>query len=135
MSYKRRFQSLAFVAILSVLLTACILALSSLRVQPDSAYGVQWTAFMIFMVVIGGVGTLEGLIVGAVLFFLLREWLAQFGPMYLVVLGAVAIAVTLFAPQGLWGLVSRGRLRLFAVGHTVRLPALLEPHTARQEVS
>ncbi len=99
-----------------------ILALSSLRVQPDSVYSVQWTAFMIFMVVIGGVGTLEGPLLGAVLFFLLREWLAQFGAIYLVVLGAVAIAVTLFAPQGLWGVVSRGRLRLFAVGHTVRLP-------------
>jgi branched-chain amino acid transport system permease protein len=100
-----------------------ILALSSLRVQPDSIYSVQWTAFMIFMVVIGGVGTLEGPIVGAVLFFLLREWLAQFGVIYLVVLGAVAIAVTLFVPQGLWGVLSRGRFRLFGVGHTVRLPA------------
>lgn len=100
-----------------------ILALSSLRVQPDSVYSVEWTAFMIFMVVIGGVGTLEGPLVGAVLFFLLREWLAQFGVIYLVVLGAVAIAVTLFVPQGLWGVVSRGRFRLFAVGHTVRLPA------------
>jgi len=97
-----------------------ILALSSLRVQPDSVYSVQWTAFMIFMVVIGGVGTLEGPILGAVLFFLLREWLTQFGAIYLVVLGVVAIAVTLFVPQGLWGVVSRGRLRLFAVGHTVR---------------
>lgn len=104
-----------------------ILALSSLRVQPDSVYSVQWTAFMIFMVVIGGVGTLEGPLVGAVLFFVLREWLAQFGVIYLVVLGAVAIAVTLFAPQGLWGVVSRGRLRLFAVGHTVRLPATPNP--------
>lgn len=104
-----------------------ILALSSLRVQPDSVYSVQWTAFMIFMVVIGGVGTLEGPIVGAVLFFLLREWLAQFGAIYLVVLGAVAIAVTLFVPQGLWGVVSRGRLRLFAVGHTVRVPADPDP--------
>ena len=100
-----------------------IIALSSLRVQPDSIYSVNWTAFMIFMVVIGGVGTLEGPILGAVLFFLLREWLAQFGVVYLVVLGAVAIAVTLFVPRGLWGVLSRGRFRLFAVGHTVALPA------------
>ncbi len=100
-----------------------ILALSSLRVQPDSVYSVQWTAFMIFMVVIGGVGTLEGPLVGAVLFFLLREWLAQFGVTYLVVLGVVAIVVTLFVPQGLWGVISRGRFRLFGIGHTVALPA------------
>lgn len=104
-----------------------VLALSALRVQPDSVYSVQWTAFMIFMVVIGGVGTLEGPIIGAVLFFVLREWLAQFGALYLVVLGAVAIAVTLFAPQGLWGLVSRGRWRVFGVGHTLQMASADRP--------
>lgn len=109
-----------------------ILALASLRVQPDSVYSVQWTAFMIFMVVIGGVGTLEGPLVGAVLFFLLREWLAQLGVVYLVVLGAVAIVVTLFVPQGLWGVVSRGRFRLFAVGHSVRVPADASPAPAER---
>ena len=104
-----------------------MIALGSLRVQPDSVYSVQWTAFMIFMVVIGGVGTIEGPLVGAVLFFLLRDWLAQFGAVYLIVLGVVAIAVTLFVPQGLWGLVSRGRFHLFGVGHTVALPADPDP--------
>jgi len=101
-----------------------VLALQSLRVQPDSIFSVQWTAFMIFMVVIGGVGTLEGPLVGAVVFFLLQEQLADFGSTYLVLLGLVAVAVVLVAPQGLWGLLTRGRWGLFPVAHrVVRRPA------------
>jgi branched-chain amino acid transport system permease protein len=42
-----------------------LLASSSLRVQPDAAYSVNYTAFAIFMVVLGGIGTIEGPILGA----------------------------------------------------------------------
>lgn len=95
-----------------------LLALSSLRVQPDSVFSVQWTAFMVFMVVIGGVGTLEGPLVGAVVFFALQETLSDLGSVYLVVLGVVAILVVLFAPRGLWGLLDpHRRYGLFPVGH------------------
>jgi branched-chain amino acid transport system permease protein len=58
---------------------------------------------VIFIVVIGGIGTIEGPIVGTVIFFLLRETLADLGTTYLMILGAVAILVMLRAPQGLWG--------------------------------
>jgi branched-chain amino acid transport system permease protein len=76
---------------------------------------------MIFIVVIGGIGTVEGPIVGAVVFFVLQQWLSDLGTWYLVVLGLLAIAVTLFLPKGLWGLVSGGgRIRLFPVGYRLR---------------
>lgn len=95
-----------------------LLALSSLRVQPDSVFSVQWTAFMVFMVVIGGVGTLEGPLVGAVVFFALQETLSDLGSVYLVVLGVVAILVVLFAPRGIWGVLDPHRRHgLFPVGH------------------
>jgi branched-chain amino acid transport system permease protein len=95
-----------------------LLALSSLRVQPDSVFSVQWTAFMVFMVVIGGVGTLEGPLVGALVFFALQETLSDLGSVYLVILGVVAILVVLFAPRGLWGLLDpHRRYGLFPVGH------------------
>jgi branched-chain amino acid transport system permease protein len=70
--------------------------------------------------VIGGIGTLEGPIIGTILFFLLRETLADLGTTYLIVLGAVAIVVMLVAPQGPWGLI-RGRTspRLFPLGYRV----------------
>ncbi len=67
-------------------------------------------AFMIFIVVIGGMGTIEGPIVGVALFFLLREYLADFGEWSLILLGAVAVLL-LLAPEGLWGLIQR-RLRI-----------------------
>jgi branched-chain amino acid transport system permease protein len=95
-----------------------VIALSALQVQPDSIFSVQWTAFMIFMVVIGGVGTIEGPLVGAVVFYVLQRTLAQYGSTYLVVLGVVAIFVVLTAPRGLWGLVTGGRgATLFPVGY------------------
>lgn len=98
-----------------------IVALRALQVQPDSIYSVQWTAFMIFMVVIGGVGTMEGPLIGAVIFFVLQQTLAQYGSVYLIILGALAVVVILVAPQGLWGLVGRGRVTLFPVGYRARL--------------
>jgi branched-chain amino acid transport system permease protein len=79
--------------------------LQKLRISPDAAFSVNdWTAFVIFIAVIGGIGTIEGPIIGTILFFLLRETLADLGTTYLLVLGAVAIAVMLKAPRGLWGL-------------------------------
>ena len=97
-----------------------IVALRALQVQPDSIYSVQWTAFMIFMVVIGGVGTMEGPLIGAVIFFVLQQTLAQYGSTYLIILGALAVLIILVAPQGLWGLVGRGRITLFPVGYRAR---------------
>jgi branched-chain amino acid transport system permease protein len=96
-----------------------LVALDALRVQPDSVYGVQWSAFMIFMVVIGGIGTVEGPILGAVLLLALRELLAPFGAWYLVVLGVVAIGAALVARRGLWGLLP-ARATLFPTGYRLR---------------
>ncbi|MEX0428542.1 branched-chain amino acid ABC transporter permease [Nocardioides sp. DS6] len=104
-------------------LAGALIATSSLRVTPDSIYSVNYTAYMIFIVVIGGIGTIEGPILGAIVFYVLQQELAQHGTWYLVVLGAVAIAVVLVAPKGLWGLLSReGRLEVFPVGHRVTPP-------------
>lgn len=87
------------------------------RISPDSAFSViDWTAFVIFIVVIGGIGTIEGPILGVLVFFALQTLLADFGSWYLMVLGALGIAVMLFAPGGLWGLISdRTGLRLFPI--------------------
>ena len=62
---------------------------------------------MIFIVVIGGIGTIEGPILGVLVFFALQTLLADYGAWYLMVLGALGIGVMLFAPGGLWGLLSR----------------------------
>lgn len=81
--------------------------LQKLRISPDTAFSVNdWTAFIIFITVIGGIGRIEGPIIGTVVFFLLRQTLAGLGTAYLLIMGAVAIGVMLWAPRGLWGLIA-----------------------------
>ena len=98
------------VYVLTALGTAMIGALiflQKLRISPDTAFSVNdWTAFVIFITVIGGIGRVEGPIIGTIVFFLLRQTLADLGSLYLLMLGAVAIAVMLFAPKGIWGFVA-----------------------------
>jgi len=99
--------------VLVYIVTACgtatvgaLIFLQRLRVSPDAAFSVNdWTAFVIFITVIGGIGRIEGPIVGTIVFFALRQTLADLGTIYLLMLGAVAIAVMLTAPKGIWGLV------------------------------
>ena len=80
--------------------------LQRLRISPDAAFSVNdWTAFVIFITVIGGIGRIEGPIVGTVVFFALRQTLADLGTIYLLMLGAVAIVIMLAAPKGIWGLI------------------------------
>lgn len=74
-----------------------------LRISPASSFDVGWVVAAIFIVVIGGIGTLEGPVVGAVVFFSLRWLLADYGSWYWMVLGVVAVAVMVLFPKGLWG--------------------------------
>ena len=99
-----------------------LIFLQKLRISPDAAFSVNdWTAFVIFIVVIGGIGTIEGPIIGTLIFFALRETMAEFGTIYLMILGLVAIAVMLKAPKGVWGLVrDRFDLELFPVSYRVQ---------------
>ena len=108
-----------------------LIFLQKLRISPDAAFSVNdWTAFVIFIVVIGGIGTIEGPIIGTLIFFALRETLADLGTTYLFVLGVVAIAVMLKAPKGVWGLVrERFDLQFFPLGYRVTLHHDAKPET------
>ena len=84
-----------------------LIFLMKLRISPDTAFSVNdWTAFVIFITVIGGIGRIEGPIIGTVVFFIMRQTLADLGSLYLLIMGAVAIVVMLWAPKGLWGLIA-----------------------------
>jgi branched-chain amino acid transport system permease protein len=84
-----------------------LIFLMKLRISPDTAFSVNdWTAFVIFITVIGGIGRIEGPIIGTIVFFMLRQALADLGSLYLLMMGAVAIVVMLWAPKGLWGLIA-----------------------------
>ncbi len=60
---------------------------------------------MAFATIIGGLGTIEGPIIGTAVYIVLQQTLASYNAWYLIVLGLVAIVVALFARRGLWGLV------------------------------
>ena len=101
--------------------TGALLYLNLLRISPDAAFSINWTAYTIFIVVIGGLGTLEGPIVGTLVFFLLRELLADYGSWYMILLGTLAVVAMMRYPQGLWGLVAeRWDLRFFPVQRRIR---------------
>ena len=93
-------------AILTGAIGAAIL-LFKLRVTPGSAFSlIDWTAFVIFMVIIGGQGRIWGPVLGAILFFALRTIFADFGALYLILLGTAAIVVMVASPNGLVGLAA-----------------------------
>ena len=88
-------------------MVGALIYLQKARISPDAAFSVlDWTAYVIFIVVIGGIGTIEGPIVGVLVFYLLQTNLAHFGTWYLILLGLFAILVMLFAPKGIWGYLS-----------------------------
>jgi branched-chain amino acid transport system permease protein len=89
-------------------LVGALYFLQASRISPDAAFSLlDWTAYVIFIVVIGGIGTIEGPIIGAIIFVVLRALLAGYGPWYLILLGVLGIAVMLIAPKGLWGVFSQ----------------------------
>ena len=93
---------------------------NTLFIEPGSVFSVQWSAYMIFMVLVGGLGTFEGPLLGAILLFAIQTTFTQGGPWYLVGLGATAALFALVLPRGLWGVVEgRLGLRLLPVGYRV----------------
>jgi branched-chain amino acid transport system permease protein len=110
-------------------MTGALIYLNLLRISPDAAFSINWTAYTIFIVVIGGIGSLEGPLIGTALFFVTRELLSDFGAWYMILLGALAVGVMLLYPRGLWGLVSdRWDVRFFPVQRRLTLdPATREP--------
>jgi branched-chain amino acid transport system permease protein len=105
------------IAALMTGLTGALIYVQTARISPDAAFSVtDWTAYVIFIVVIGGIGRIEGPILGVLVFWGLQSLLSDYGAWYLLTLGLIAIAVMLFAPRGLWGLISdRTGLQLFPV--------------------
>ncbi len=103
--------------------------------QPRSFFGIQWSAYMIFMVLVGGIGRFEGPILGAIIFFLIETWFSAAGVWYLIVLGLTALLFSLFLPKGIWGYIEdRFHLLLLPVGYRLQTP-VGEPIVTPSDVS
>jgi branched-chain amino acid transport system permease protein len=58
---------------------------------------------LIVIVIIGGIGTIEGPIVGTFIYVFLSQYLADYFSVSMIILGVIAIAVILLAPKGILG--------------------------------
>ncbi|NLS21039.1 branched-chain amino acid ABC transporter permease [Rhizobium sp. P40RR-XXII] len=105
------------VAAMATGLAGALIYVQKARISPDAAFSVpDWTAYVIFIVVIGGIGTIEGPIIGVMVFYILQNLLADYGSWYLLILGLIGILIMLFAPRGLWGLFTdHSGIQLFPV--------------------
>jgi branched-chain amino acid transport system permease protein len=89
-------------------MAGAIVTLQKLRVSPPASFSItDFTVFIIFNVVIGGIGSFEGPIIGTIVYFVLRQYLAELGTWNLILLGSFSIILILIDRRGLWGLFRR----------------------------
>lgn len=106
-------------------MAGALIFITKLRISPDAAFSIDWTVAMIFIVVIGGIGTIEGPLIGTLVYFVLREQLSGYGTWYLIFVGALTAVVMLWSPRGLWGsLRARYGVELFRVRRHLSSPTL-----------
>ena len=91
---------------------------NTLFIEPTSIFSVNYTALMIFMVLVGGLGTFEGPIIGAIVLYVVQKEFGNDGVWYFVGLGGAAMLFALLLPRGLWGtLEERTGLRFMPLGY------------------
>jgi branched-chain amino acid transport system permease protein len=84
-------------------MTAGVLYLNTIFIQPFEAFGIGWTVKLLFIVIIGGLGTVAGPIVGGAVFVILQQYLSEYVGFNLIILGTITILVIFFAPKGIVG--------------------------------
>ncbi|MBW1944790.1 MAG: branched-chain amino acid ABC transporter permease [Deltaproteobacteria bacterium] len=82
---------------------AGVIYLFQVFIQPYKAFAIDWTVVLVFIVIIGGIGTIEGPIVGAFIYVFLSQSLAEYFSVSMLILGVIAIVVILAAPKGIMG--------------------------------
>ncbi len=125
----KRLRFLIFVAAaMGTGLAGSIYYMAQLRITPAAGFNPSWANVCIFIVMVGGVGTVEGVLVGALIYFVADRFFAQYGAVYMVVLGLMTLLTALYARQGIWGLISsRIHIPLFPVGRKLIVPYQTKP--------
>lgn len=101
-----RVKLLAFVVVAAGTgLVAALIAVHNPFIQPDAEFSIKWSAEASFMAVVGGLGTVEGPILGTVIYVVLQDKLGASGEFHLIVLGAISVIVMLVAPRGIAGVL------------------------------
>lgn len=104
-----------------VSLTGCLLFMNQAYIVPASAFSIDWTIAMVFMVIIGGSGTIEGPIVGAIVYIILRQYLYEFPGYSNIILGVIAIVIIIVAPKGIMGYLNhKFNLDIFSIRRRIK---------------
>ena len=107
-----RYKTLAFALSCAICgLAGALYGTFSQLVSPELGLLLQ-TGIVIAMVVIGGIGTLTGPLVGALIVYLASEWMRGFGNVQMIVFSALVIVFARFFREGLWGLATRRRVHV-----------------------
>jgi branched-chain amino acid transport system permease protein len=115
-------RKLFMLAAFGIGLAGALWLCSAITFQPKTYFSVQWTAYMIFMVLVGGIGKFEGAIIGAVLFFVIETWFGSAGVWYLIGLGLSAVIFSLYFPKGIWGAIEqRLGIALLPIGYKLKI--------------
>ena len=101
----------------ALFLSACILgvagsvyALHYLFISPDSVFGFSTSISLVIMPIIGGLGTVTGPLIGAVVYTFIREqFAATLANVDLLAFGILLIAIVVFEPRGILGIADRVR--------------------------
>jgi len=85
-------------------------------IQPYKAFGIEWTVRIVFIVVIGGIGSIEGPIIGAAILVCLQQYFSDYPSAGLLLMGLTAMLCMLLAPRGIAGLIrEKTGLELFPI--------------------
>ena len=104
------FRSKLLVYVVAAVFTAlagAIFFINKGTIYPSSGFDISWTVSMVFIVIIGGIGTVSGPILGAIIYVLLEEFLAHLPGWSNIILGAIAILVIIFLPNGIMGTLQK----------------------------
>lgn len=76
--------------------------------EPYSVFNIMWSIVPMFMVIIGGIGTILGPVIGAVLYTFMKELFTSLGgEAHLAILGILLIIIMLFMPKGISSLIGK----------------------------
>ncbi|MGC4025565.1 MAG: branched-chain amino acid ABC transporter permease [Mesorhizobium sp.] len=88
-------------------LAGAVYFMAQLRINPPSAFDPMWSNVAIFIVMVGGIASIEGVLIGGLIYFVAERWFGEYGASYFVVLGVMTVLVALYARSGIWGMISK----------------------------
>ncbi len=91
-------------------MTGALIHINSATITNRDAFDVlSWTALVVFIVIIGGVGSTAGPIIGVAIFWFVTERFKDSDTGRFMILGALAAVMAVVAPRGIDGLIQRVR--------------------------